>query len=1382
MKPRFSSIPALATFTVTLALAMTAAQAQTWNGTANNPAWSVAGNWNPAAVPAAAANIIIAQTTASDLSLDGTTSRSIGSLTFGTTGTRATNFTLLTGANTLTMSGGIVANGQFSGTPTALAMRGNFVISADQNWSVGTLSTPNNDQGIFWRETTGTITRGTLALNANVNKIGGGQVIFGSTDVTGAGNVVVDAGWLKINAGSNLLVNVGGTGNLTFNNATTLSVNKNSGTMIVTRPVVMNATSTLLTATSNSGVVDIASPITFNGTPTLNVGATTNLTGIITGAGTITRNGPSALNISNTVSGFTGTLNLTTGVTTIQQNTFGGTIAVSAGASLNGETKTGGNLSLNGSGITADGSTAASLGTLGTLNLTGTNTVTVTGPPTSTSPFPVLTYGTLGSGGAANLTLANPGNFRNPVFDGTTPGVITLAFGSEARTWNGGAAWDINTSTNWLGGDQKFLQGDSVTFGNTGAGVVALTGSLQPTSITVNSTTDYEFTATAGNLIAGCNSLTKSGSSTLTLGGVNTFTGPVTINGGTIKLNANGALGGAGKAVTIASGATLDTNGLLNVANNYAVSIIGAGVGGNGAIVNSSGTDNTAGFGSLTLTGNAVVGGAKRFDLSRPAVAGAGFVDLGGFTLEKTGANIIGVIDSVMTAPGTINVTNGTLNFGRSVVSGAGSINVGLGATLQFQNNTSGSFSKAISVDNGTVRCDGNAFTISGPVAIEGFPFFQAEADLTIAAPVTGSASLTKAGAGILILGGAATHGGGTTVNAGTLQIGTGGTTGSIVGDILNFGTVAFNRSDAISYGNIISGSGGLTKQGAGTLTLTTAQGYTGNTNVNGGTLIAGGVNYVPAASLLNFANTAGTTFNMNGFSQEVRVLGGGGGTGGSVINGGGGTQTLTLHPATGDSATYAGNILGGIRVVVAGTKTVPAIVAPRQRLDGTLNTYTGGTMVDGSTLLVRTDGSLGAVPASFDNDNIILQNSGTLFNEADGVALDINVNRGILIGPGGGGLSGGFVSAGVTVRGVISGAAGNTLTVAANNSNLIFTADNTYAGDTIIQPLGAEPTQPGFLGRLVIGNGGTTGNHGTGNVINDGQLTIIRSDTFNETGIISGTGLLRQQGTGGVLLSAINTYTGNTEVIGGTLTLADNAGMKFLVTDTASNKVTGTATAVFNGDFTIDTSAVTVTTGSWTLVDVGTLTETFGPTFTVAGGWTENSNVWTKSGGGVTWTFTEATGVLSVAPGASTTFASWMGGFNFSAFPGADLSPTGDADGDGIRNAVEMVLGNQPNVTKVENMPTISLVTNPAGVPAGDYMKLSYRKTTLSADAGLIPAGQYDTDLIPGWSTAINGTAGVVVIETPNGAIPGSDVDVYIPRSLAAGGKLFGRLSVFVP
>lgn len=145
-------------------------------------------------------------------------------------------------------------------------------------------------------------------------------------------------------------------------------------------------------------------------------------------------------------------------------------------------------------------------------------------------------------------------------------------------------------------------------------------------------------------------------------------------------------------------------------------------------------------------------------------------------------------------------------------------------------------------------------------------------------------------------------------------------------------------------------------------------------------------------------------------------------------------------------------------------------------------------------------------------------------------------------------------------------------------------------------------------------------------------------------------------------------------------------------------------------------------------------------------------------------------------------TFASWMATFDFSVFPGADLSPTGDADADGIANAVEFVIGNIPNQTKVENLPTLTLVTNPGGiVPDGDYLKFSYRRSDASVNAEAVMEVAYHvTELDAPWSIADAGVDGVVQVEVENFGIPGYDIDVYIPRNSEA--KFFTRLHVTVP
>src|SRR4030095_4669051 len=72
------------------------------------------------------------------------------------------------------------------------------------------------------------------------------------------------------------------------------------------------------------------------------------------------------------------------------------------------------------------------------------------------------------------------------------------------------------------------------------------------------------------------------------------------------------------------------------------------------------------------------------------------------------------------------------------------------------------------------------------------------------------------------------------------LQLGTGGTSGSIVGDVVNNGIFAINRSDAFTFGGVISGAGAFQQLGTGSTILTAANSYTGGTTISSGTLQLG--------------------------------------------------------------------------------------------------------------------------------------------------------------------------------------------------------------------------------------------------------------------------------------------------------------------------------------------------------------------------------------------------------------------------------------------------------------------------------------------------------------------------------------------------------------
>ena len=99
---------------------------------------------------------------------------------------------------------------------------------------------------------------------------------------------------------------------------------------------------------------------------------------------------------------------------------------------------------------------------------------------------------------------------------------------------------------------------------------------------------------------------------------------------------------------------------------------------------------------------------------------------------------------------------------------------------------------------------------------------------------------MAQIGAGTTILTAANTYSGGTTISAGTLQLGDGGADGSILGDVLDNGTLAFNRSDVATFAGTISGSGGVAQIGTGTTILTGINTYSGGTTISAGTLQLG--------------------------------------------------------------------------------------------------------------------------------------------------------------------------------------------------------------------------------------------------------------------------------------------------------------------------------------------------------------------------------------------------------------------------------------------------------------------------------------------------------------------------------------------------------------
>ncbi|WP_396187152.1 beta strand repeat-containing protein, partial [Flavobacterium sp.] len=119
-----------------------------------------------------------------------------------------------------------------------------------------------------------------------------------------------------------------------------------------------------------------------------------------------------------------------------------------------------------------------------------------------------------------------------------------------------------------------------------------------------------------------------------------------------------------------------------------------------------------------------------------------------------------------------------------------------------------------------------------------GLMIYNRTTPLTISSDMEGTVDVLQVGAAITLTG-TNTHSGNTTIDLNkSLNIGSGGTIGSITGNIINYGTLTFNRSDSSSYAGIVSGSGALVKSGTNDFTLTGLNTYTGSSTINDGKLI----------------------------------------------------------------------------------------------------------------------------------------------------------------------------------------------------------------------------------------------------------------------------------------------------------------------------------------------------------------------------------------------------------------------------------------------------------------------------------------------------------------------------------------------------------------
>ncbi|HKX65358.1 MAG TPA: autotransporter domain-containing protein [Rhizomicrobium sp.] len=288
------------------------------------------------------------------------------------------------------------------------------------------------------------------------------------------------------------------------------------------------------------------------------------------------------------------------------------------------------------------------------------------------------------------------------------------------------------------------------------------------------------------------------------------------------------------------------------------------------------------------------------------------------------------------------NITNNALVvFNRSdtvisanVISGSGALTqLGPGSLIFISDN---SYTGGTKISGGALQLGngGTTGTISGDVVDNSALVFNRSNTISFGGAISGTGSVTQAGSGTLILTGSNSYTGGTTISSGTLAVGNGAIAGSITGDVINNGTLMFNRPDSIGFGGVISGTGSVIKTGAGSLTLTGANTYTGTTTIANGTLVIGHAGSGSVAG--SITNNAALIFNRSDAVSFANVISGSG----------------TLTKVGGRSLTLSGiNTYTGATTVSAGTLNVTGNIAP-SAVTVQSGATLGGTGTVGSTIV----------------------------------------------------------------------------------------------------------------------------------------------------------------------------------------------------------------------------------------------------------------------------------------------------------------------------------------------------------------------------------------------------------------------------------------------
>ncbi len=777
----------------------------------------------------------------------------------------------------------------------------------------------------------------------------------------------------------------------------------------------------------------------------------------------------------------------------------GATQTEDGGVIMTGGTIQNGTLSTDISFVLQDGTIAAVLAGAGAVIKTTDGTVTLTGANTYTGGTYVQA-GTLklsgaGTLGAASGTLSVSGG--------------TLDLGATTQTQNGGV---------WLTG------------GTIQNGTLASSGTFAMQAGTVDA------------VLAGAGAVNKTTDGTVTLNNANTYSGGTTISGGRLTVGNDNALGSAD--VTMAVGTTLGFSGDHTVSNNFALTgqptfvvdadntatltgVISDGSPGSDAgIVGKSGAGTLILSGANTFSGGTAVSGG-RLTVGNDSALGTGDVAMAaGTTLAFSGDRTISnnfaltgdptfFVDTGNTATVSGVISDGSSGAGDVAKAGAGALTlsgansysggttVNAGTLALSGAGTLGATANALAVSGATLDLGGTTQIQDGGVTLSGIiqngtlsstGTFTLKAGL-VSAVLAGSGAVNKTTADTVTLTGANAYSGGTTIAAGTLQLGNGGSTGSIAGDIADNGILAFNRSNTYTFGKVISGTGAVQQTGTGTTILTGANSYSGGTTVSAGTLALSGAGTLGATA--NTLVVSGAALDLGGTTQTQN----GGVTLSGIIQNG----TLTSIHSFALKAGLVSAVLAGKGWVNKTTVDTVTLTAD--------NTYTGGTTIGDGTLQLGIGGTTGSVSGNVIDNGIFAinrANTYTFANVISGTGALHQVGGGTTILTGLNSYSGGTTISNGTLQIGNGGASGSIVGDVADNGTLTFDRSDTVSFAGIIS--GTGTLQQNGAGTLTLTGantytGATTVNDGT--LLVNGSIDSSSGLWVNSGATVGGTGIL---------------------------------------------------------------------------------------------------------------------------------------------------------------------------------------------------------------------------------------------------------------------------------